>query len=550
MALSNHRLNNTIHVTGNEKLCILSGQYPHKVIFKLKEKEASQSKSSSNTNTTLSNSKESGKISDFFGGKSNIQKGNLKRKHSETEQVGAGKRLKSESNVQGGNLKRKNCENGKGCADEASDSEDEKHKAYVEEQLKLMQAMAQADPPDTLRESKATKSSTDSEKVRGEPCREANWVSHDNKLLMHTSRGVQASSKIAGFDMDGTIICTQSGRTFPTDINDWKIMYFEAYKKLKKLIEDGFKVVFFTNQLGIGRGKQNEADFKKKVEKVIAKVDIPVQVIIAKYADIYRKPAPGMWNYLVERANDGIPIDMEKSLFVGDAAGRPVNWTPKKKKDFSCSDRLFALNLGLTFYTPEEYFLKYNRAPFNMPEFDPRKLSSDASLTSSGSPISVSHQEVIVNVGCPASGKSFFSKQYLTPKGYVQISRDQLGNWQKCVAKCKQVLSGGSSVVIDNTNPDPESRSRYTAVANEMKIPCRCFLFTTTHSHCRHNEKFREMTDSSHQKINDMVMNSYKSRYTEPSPSEGFTEIVKVNFVPKFKDKKLDHLYRHFLLEK
>jgi hypothetical protein len=28
-------------------------------------------------------------------------------------------------------------------------------------------------------------------------------------------------------------------------------MYFEAYKKLKKLIKDGYKVVFFTNQVSL-----------------------------------------------------------------------------------------------------------------------------------------------------------------------------------------------------------------------------------------------------------------------------------------------------------
>lgn len=30
--------------------------------------------------------------------------------------------------------------------------------------------------------------------------------------------------------------------------------------------------------------------------------------------------------------------------FTLDAAGRPVNWAPKKKKDFSCADRLVIKN--------------------------------------------------------------------------------------------------------------------------------------------------------------------------------------------------------------
>ena len=32
---------------------------------------------------------------------------------------------------------------------------------------------------------------------------------------------------------------------------------------------------------------------------------------------MYRKPAMGMWDYLVSKENDGIKIDMKASMFVG-----------------------------------------------------------------------------------------------------------------------------------------------------------------------------------------------------------------------------------------
>ena len=53
--------------------------------------------------------------------------------------------------------------------------------------------------------------------------------------------------------------------------------------------------------------------------------------------------------------------DYKTSFFVGDAAGRPANPMTGKTKDFKCTDRLFAINAGLTFYTPEEFFLSAKR---------------------------------------------------------------------------------------------------------------------------------------------------------------------------------------------
>lgn len=58
---------------------------------------------------------------------------------------------------------------------------------------------------------------------------------------------------------------------------------------------------------------------------------------------------------MILQANGGVEIDMKESMYVGDAAGRPAQGS--KKKDFSTSDRLFALNLGIPFFTPEEHFL-------------------------------------------------------------------------------------------------------------------------------------------------------------------------------------------------
>ncbi|XP_044300583.1 bifunctional polynucleotide phosphatase/kinase isoform X2 [Varanus komodoensis] len=414
--------------------------------------------------------------------------------------------------------------------------EDELSVAEKLRQLQEMAARAElARPLPPHRPPKLTPQPTDS------------WEDH-GKLLVFTRKGVMPSTKIAGFDLDGTLITTRSGKVFPTSPDDWRILCPEVPRKLKQLQSDGYKLVIFTNQLGISRGRLRPEVFKAKVEAVIEQFGLPLQVFVATSSGIYRKPVLGMWDHLCEKANGGLAVSLQESVYVGDAAGRPPNWAPgHKKKDFSCSDRLFALNVGLPFYTPEEYFLGWKKAPFVLPTFDPRALNPkarlydppDACLTSSS-------PEVIVAVGFPAAGKSRFLKQHLASVGYAYANRDTLGSWQKCVALCQVSLQAGKSVAVDNTNPDPESRCRYIECAKEAGVPCRCFLFTASLEQAKHNNRFREMTEKGHLPVNDIVFNSYKNKYVAPSLEEGFSEILKIHFVPQFTDSRLAALYQQF----
>ncbi|XP_022805797.1 bifunctional polynucleotide phosphatase/kinase-like [Stylophora pistillata] len=375
------------------------------------------------------------------------------------------------------------------------------------------------------------------------------WKDIGEELIVFTSRGSEASSKIAGFDLDGTLITTQSGRVFPTSATDWQILCPEIVPKLKGLWHNGYKIVIFTNQLGISRKQLKVADFKSKIEQIISYLKVPVQVLIATGNSIYRKPLTGMWKHLVTQANDDVTVDEKDSFFVGDAAGRPADWEPGKKKDFSCNDRLFAENIGIQFHTPEEFFLGHKLSPFEWPKFLPKNLDAYGSLLNPpNAKLKSEGQELIVMVGYPASGKTTFVKDYLLPLGYVQINRDILGTWQKCVSACKDALSSGKRVVVDNTSPTRETRKRYVDCAKQARISARCFLFDVSFEHAQHNNKIREMTnrDSSYKHVGHLAFVKYKSSYEEPRCEEGFEEIVKVNFVPKFKDDRVKELYMQF----
>uniref|UniRef100_A0A7N5JTZ8 Polynucleotide kinase 3'-phosphatase n=1 Tax=Ailuropoda melanoleuca TaxID=9646 RepID=A0A7N5JTZ8_AILME len=331
------------------------------------------------------------------------------------------------------------------------------------------------------------------------------------KLLVFTAPGVKPRSKVAGFDLDGTLITTRSGKVFPTGPSDWRILYLEIPRKLRELAAEGYKV------------------------------------LVSTHAGLYRKPVIGMWDHLREQANEGVPISIGDSVYVGDAAGRPANWAPgRKKKDFSCADRLFALNLGLPFATPEEFFLKWPVASFVLPTFDPRTVSPSGPLYLPESSSLLSHDpEVVVAVGFPGAGKSTFLQEHLVSVGYVHVNRDTLGSWQRCVTTCETALKQRKRVVIDNTNPDPLSRARYIKCAQDAGVPCRCFLFTATLEQARHNNRFREMTGSSHAPVSDMVMYGYRKQFEAPTLVEGFSAILEIPLRLNL-EPPLERLYRQF----
>ena len=238
------------------------------------------------------------------------------------------------------------------------------------------------------------------------------WDSVENgKMLCYTSKGVVASSKLAAYDIDGTIIKTKSGNVFPKTNDDWMINYAEVPKKLKSLFEDGFKICFFTNQGGIGKGKVNVNEFKAKIKEIVTKVQVPVQVFIATTDGYYRKPLPGMWEYMEREKNQNITVNRGQSFFVGDAAGRPEigKGVNKRRKDHSLADRLFAKNVAIEFYTPEEHFLGSKQEDWINLEFDPKvELGNLPLLEPKDAKISLDKCEMIIMVGLPGSGIFYF----------------------------------------------------------------------------------------------------------------------------------------------
>lgn len=136
---------------------------------------------------------------------------------------------------------------------------------------------------------------------------------------------------IAAFDYDWTLVKPKQNRKFPKDINDWKWLFDNIPVKLKKLYDDGFNIVIFSNQ-----------SKPWKVEQIKTVMSfIPATIIIATEKQYY-KPNPVLFSHYPHA------VKLDESFFVGDALDAKIH--------FSDSDRKFAEAIGLKIYSPEQYF--------------------------------------------------------------------------------------------------------------------------------------------------------------------------------------------------
>ncbi|KAI4257989.1 MAG: hypothetical protein L6R42_005354 [Xanthoria sp. 1 TBL-2021] len=357
------------------------------------------------------------------------------------------------------------------------------------------------------------------------------WRVVDGTLLLGRYRPYEPSGsddaqpvkrrKIAAFDFDSTLISTSSGNIYAKDAGDWKWWHISIPSTLKQLYADGYSISILSNQGSIGLKNDPKSikgdpkslsNFKSKVSAVFNQLDIPIILLAASARDRYRKPRTGMWNELLEELDldDSEGADLGASFFVGDAGGRAAR--SGAKADHSCSDRNLAANVGIEFKTPEEFFLHEAVLPFTR-DFEPRNYLNPSLTTSlDASPLVIEKRnplDVVMFCGSPASGKSTFYRKHLQPLGYERVNQDTLKTRDKCVKVASELLLEGTSVAVDNTNADRQTRMHNDAVraiaGNRFNPEKRAMLPHTAFS-------------------------SFASRFKQPQVDEGFQDVVPVEF--------------------
>ncbi|CBH11647.1 polynucleotide kinase 3'-phosphatase, putative [Trypanosoma brucei gambiense DAL972] len=424
--------------------------------------------------------------------------------------------------------------------------------------------------------------------------------------------------KVAAFDLDDTLIMPKTGAVFPRDDpTDWKWLTPSVPTHLRVLHDGGFMVVIFSNQAGIGGKQWNEkkADVvKQKVVRLSKGLNIPLTAFLSTKDDIWRKPNVGMWTMLQEHASDilkeKVVIGSDTSgyaFYVGDAAGRKITTLAGRKKDFSCSDRKFAYNIGIPFFTPEEFYScpedklleERKKGSDDTPSVDGKVVShrllnvAQASCTvdwggvgptelsklpksysgltihrilangtkdiievSSPAAFHRASQEMIVFVGYPGCGKTTFFERFFEPHGYAHVNRDKLQTREKCLAEARRWWKAGKSVVIDNTNPSHEDCRVFVEVVKQdgsgrSPLPVRLFLFRISKEMSIHMSNVRARLGVA-PKISRVAYNVYQSKFdswtADSVRSMGIEELVEIPPVASFDGLPKDSKREFFLL--
>ena len=395
------------------------------------------------------------------------------------------------------------------------------------------------------------------------------------------------STRILGMDLDWTFIKPIRGKIHPIDEYDWEFLNTDIHI-IKQKITEGYKFVIFTNQGGLlnnTTGKLGIEGFKRRwntIYNILQKEHgiHSVYLVASLYDDFNRKPCTGMWEFIENKVNGDVNgnviVDRKSSLYVGDMAGR--------KGDYSSSDLLFALNLGVEFQVPEVFYNiegsnkaisnrtsvlikaltkddKIFKAREYLDNFDKLILEKNKLILEEVKKLLLERQCLIMFVGSPASGKtSFYERNMNNMKNINMLELKYMSNDTfngtpgKFNKEIEKQLTGKHSVVIDNTNGTIKTRAKYIKIAHDVskklaleqkpiivvvikfntnkeitlhlnalrtKINNICMMDEIGKEECKHN-------------VPAVAIHSYWKRLENPEKKEGIDYIFEIEYEPIF----------------
>lgn len=176
---------------------------------------------------------------------------------------------------------------------------------------------------------------------------------HNNDMMYR--RGDIRSNNVAAFDIDGTLIRSDSGLIFMRTVEDWvpTTNGSKLIDVIRNLVNDNWTIVLLANQFQ--RPQDNRqvvaarlALFVRAVNGHLGAVEFNPSIYVALKHDHYYKPNTGMWDLFLGHSQ---LVPSSASFYCGDAIG---NTAINPAYQWSDEDTQFAANCRLPLYSPEE----------------------------------------------------------------------------------------------------------------------------------------------------------------------------------------------------
>jgi predicted kinase len=138
--------------------------------------------------------------------------------------------------------------------------------------------------------------------------------------------------------------------------------------------------------------------------------------------------------------------------------------------------------------------------------------------------------DCVILIGLPAAGKSSFYRERFAAT-HDHISKDLLRNNRKPERRQAQLLveslSGGRSLVVDNTNASAAARASLIEAARAHGARVIGYYFPTDAGAALRRNRARAGRD----RVPDVAIFAVRKRMQPPSPEEGFDELFEVKLV-------------------
>ena len=327
--------------------------------------------------------------------------------------------------------------------------------------------------------------------------RNARWGIYQDAVLY---RRAPARAKVAGLDLDGTLLQWRTGTGWPSCREHYELWNSTTViPKLRHLYDhEGYGLTVFSNQGAIRSafdGKKATL-VKSLVDWLAVIIDRPLSAVMSTSKKTgYHKPSPLMWKKVLQNVLGG-GHNVADSFFVGDSVDTPDD--PQGGVDVG-----FAKNVGtqlgtapLKFYTPTEFFgpssmqLRSASTTTTSNYYEPPSrdvLQTRAALLGGYCQVPI----MLLMCGAQGSGKSTFSAKLLADNDehWVHVSQDTIQSGKPgsraCVERAAaEALQQGRSVVVDRMHLDETQRAYFlqvaaaAAAANGVAVPVHTVVLT------------------------------------------------------------------------